>query len=78
MLYVLWAFYGILAVIFFVMSGVLVILTLTAYDGCTAFNEITTTQSSLQSISAYSNQLVQTMETCYFPIVGSITPYTVF
>ena len=78
MLYVLWAFYGILAILFFVLSGILVILTLTAYDGCTAFNEITTTQASLQSTAAYSNQLVKTMETCYFPIIGSTAPDTVF
>ena len=78
MLYVMWGFYGVLAITFFVASGFLVIGTLTAYDGCTAFKEVTTNQASLQSLAAYSNQLVQTMETCYFPIVGSTATDTVF
>ena len=66
LLHVLWVFYGLLTILFFIFSGFLVIATLTAYDGCTAYHELTTNQASLQSISAYDNQLIQTLETCFF------------
>ena len=38
MLHVLWVLFALLAITFFVLSGILVIGTLIAYDGCTAFN----------------------------------------
>ena len=72
MLYILWVIYGILSLIFFAASGLLVIGTLTAYDGCTAYHQITTDSTTLKSQPFYNNsQFAQTLETCFFPLVGS-------
>ena len=72
MLFVLWVIYGILTVLFFVASGLLVIATLTAYDGCTAYHQATTDPNTLKSQPFYNNsQFAQTVETCFFPLVGS-------
>jgi hypothetical protein len=42
-----------MAIIFFVVSGVMLLGTLVAYDSCAAYNQITTNQTSLQSLSYY-------------------------
>jgi hypothetical protein len=72
LLYVLWVLYGLLGVVFFAASGFLIIATFTAYDGCTAYHQITTDSVTLQSLSFYNtSQFAQSLDSCFFPIVGS-------
>lgn len=80
MLSALWVLSGLLATLLFLGSGVLMIGALTAYDGCTAYHEITTVQNTLTSLPSYSSsQFVQTLEACFFAAgSGSDTVFGVF
>lgn len=72
MLYIMWVIYGILSIVFFFASGLLVIGTLTAYDGCTAYHQMTTDPTTLKSQPFYNtSQFAQTIDNCFFPLVGS-------
>ena len=42
LLYILWLFFAILAIAFFVISGILLMGTFVAYDGCSAYRQLTT------------------------------------
>lgn len=44
-----------MAIIFFIISGVMLLGTLVAYDTCAAYNQLTTNQTSLQSLSYYGS-----------------------
>jgi hypothetical protein len=44
-----------MAIIFFIISGVMMLGTLVAYDSCAAYNQLTTNQTNLQSLSYYNS-----------------------
>lgn len=68
LLYPLWILFALLATIFFIISGVMVLGTFVAYDSCALYGQLTTNQTALTSLPYYSSsQAVQVLDSCFYP-----------
>lgn len=74
---ILWVIFMLFSVLLFVLSGFMLIGSLSAYDTCSAYGYYTTNSAALPSLSNYStNQFAQILNTCFFK--NSTTIFTAF